>query len=49
MQLNAIVELIKTIEEKWAYISTAMVQNDIENMQGRCIADIQSHGAKILY
>ena len=48
-QFTSVAGLKRTIEEKWACRSTPMVKNYIENMQDRCLAVIQSHGAKISY
>ena len=48
-QFNSVEDLKKTIEDKWAYMSTAMVKKYIEIIRERCLSVIKSHGAKILY
>ena len=48
-QFNFVAYLKNIIEDKWAYMSTAIVKKYIENMRDRCLAVIQSHGAKTSY
>ena len=42
MLLNSVADLKKTIEEKRACISTAIVKKAIDSMRVRCLAVIQS-------
>ena len=48
-QFNSVADLKKTIEDKWACLSTSMVRKYNEIMRDRCLAVIQSHVAKISY
>ena len=48
-QFNSVADMKKTIEEKWACISTVMVKKYIENVPDRCLSDMKSHGEKISY
>ena len=48
-QFNSATHLKKTIEDKWACMSTAIFKKYIENMRDRCLSVIKSHGAKISY